>query len=62
MAALGVAVVLLLAEAAQAGKPVRIHVECFHPALGLYERLGCASAGDTGVYFLLEWHSPKAGG
>src|SRR5215470_16790499 len=30
----------LLAEAAAAQKPVRIHVEKFNPALRLYERLG----------------------
>ena len=44
----------LLDEATQAGKPVRIHVERFNPALRLYARLGFQRVGDTGVYFLLE--------
>jgi predicted GNAT family acetyltransferase len=30
----------LQSEAAAAGKPLRIHVERFNPALRLYERLG----------------------
>ncbi len=45
----------LLAEAAQVGKPVRIHVERFNPALRLYERLGFSRIGDQGVYHLMEW-------
>jgi ribosomal protein S18 acetylase RimI-like enzyme len=44
----------LLDEAKQAGKPVRIHVERFNPALRLYARLGFERVADTGVYFLLE--------
>lgn len=44
----------ILAEAGGAGKPVRIHVEKFNPALRLYERLGFQKIGDTGVYYLLE--------
>src|SRR5438034_82899 len=44
----------LLAEGDQAGKPVRIHVERFNPALRLYQRLGFQRVGDTGVYLLLE--------
>jgi GNAT superfamily N-acetyltransferase len=51
----------LLAEADRAGKPVRIHVERFNPALRLYQRLGFRHAGDTGVYFLLE-RPPGAAG
>jgi ribosomal protein S18 acetylase RimI-like enzyme len=47
------------AEAAQAGKPVRIHVEIFNPALRLYERLGFRTIEDRGVYYFMEW-SPTA--
>ncbi len=47
----------LLAEARDAGKPVRIHVERNNPALHLYERLGFNRIGDTGIYFLMEWSS-----
>ena len=45
----------LLAEAAAAGKPVRIHVERLNPARRLYERLGFAPIEDKGVYYLMEW-------
>jgi ribosomal protein S18 acetylase RimI-like enzyme len=50
----------LLAEAAAAGKPVRIHVEQMNPALRLYERLGFRRTGDGGIYLLMEW-TPPAG-
>lgn len=49
----------LMAEAAQAGKPLRIHVEKQNPALRLYERLGFRPIVDRGVYWFLEW-SPAA--
>jgi len=45
----------LLAAAAAAGKPVRIHVEKFNPALRLYNRLGFAAIADKGVYLFMEW-------
>ena len=45
----------LLAEAATAHKPVRIHVEKFNPALRLYERLGFTPIADKGVYLFMEW-------
>lgn len=45
----------LLAEASEVGKPVRIHVEHFNPALHLYERLGFSQIGDHGVYYQMEW-------
>lgn len=50
----------LLAEAAGARLPVRIHVERFNRALGLYRRLGFNQVGDTGVYYLMEWLPPPA--
>jgi len=45
----------LLAEAAAAGKPVRIHVERLNPARRLYERLGFLPVADKGVYVMMEW-------
>jgi ribosomal protein S18 acetylase RimI-like enzyme len=45
----------LTTEAAAAGKPLRIHVERFNPALRLYERLGFKLLQDEGVYYLMEW-------
>ena len=45
----------LQAEAAASGKPLRIHVERFNPALRLYERLGFRQTEDKGVYLFLEW-------
>ena len=45
----------ILAEAATAGKPVRIHVEKFNPAMRWYERLGFRAIEDKGVYVLMEW-------
>jgi ribosomal protein S18 acetylase RimI-like enzyme len=45
----------LQAEAALAGKPLRIHVERFNPALRLYDRLGFREIADRGVYLFLEW-------
>jgi GNAT superfamily N-acetyltransferase len=42
-------------EARTAGKPLRIHVERFNPALRLYERLGFRQIEDKGVYLYLEW-------
>jgi ribosomal protein S18 acetylase RimI-like enzyme len=51
----------LIEEAARAGKPLRIHVEQFNPALRLYQRLGFQTKGTNGVYFLMElW--PEAHG
>ena len=48
----------LLAEAAGAGKPVRVHVERLNPARRLYDRLGFVPIEDKGVYWLLEWRPP----
>ena len=44
----------LLAEGAEAGKKVSIHVERQNPARGLYERLGFVPVEERGVYLLLE--------
>jgi GNAT superfamily N-acetyltransferase len=44
----------LQSEAAAAGKPLRIHVERFNPALRLYERLGFRQIDDRGVYLFME--------
>ena len=49
----------VLTEAKDTGKPVRIYVERFNPALSLYERLGFSKIGDTGVYFQMEWVSQQ---
>lgn len=45
----------LLAEAAAAGTPVRLHVQRNSPALRLYHHLGFRLISDTGVYCLMEW-------
>jgi ribosomal protein S18 acetylase RimI-like enzyme len=45
----------LQSAAAAAGKPLRIHVERFNPALRLYERLGFRQIADRGVYLFMEW-------
>ncbi|HVT19106.1 MAG TPA: GNAT family N-acetyltransferase [Thermoanaerobaculia bacterium] len=45
----------LFGEATAAGKPLRIHVERFNPALRLYQRLGFTQIADQGVYLLMEW-------
>jgi len=41
-------------EAHAAGKPLRIHVERFNPALRLSQRLGFEQIEDKGVYLFLE--------
>ena len=48
----------ILDKAAQAGLPVRIHVERNNPALDLYHRLGFREIGEQGVYWLMEY-GPK---
>jgi GNAT superfamily N-acetyltransferase len=44
----------VLSEAAQAGKPVLLHVLIGSPAQRLYERLGFASIGNNGLHILME--------
>jgi ribosomal protein S18 acetylase RimI-like enzyme len=48
----------LLEEGGASGRPVRIHVERFNPALVLYEKLGFRLLEDRGVYLFLEWRRP----
>jgi len=45
----------LQAEAQASDRPLRIHVECFNPALRLYQRLGFEQIEDKGVYLFMEW-------
>jgi len=45
----------LLAEAAQSGKSVTLHVEPFNPALRLYQRLGFKTIEDLGGNLYMEW-------
>lgn len=45
----------LLDEGQASGRPVRIHVEKFNPALRLYQRLGFRAIEDQGVYLFMEW-------
>jgi GNAT superfamily N-acetyltransferase len=49
-------------EAARAGKPLRIHVERFNPALRWYQKLGFAPVADRGVYVLMEWRARTGNG
>jgi ribosomal protein S18 acetylase RimI-like enzyme len=49
----------LLAEAARAGKPFRLHVAKFNRARRLYERLGFMTLEDDGVYLFMEWSPDK---
>lgn len=46
----------VLEEAAAARKPVRIHVEFYNRAKGLYERFGFRELSENGVYILMEWN------
>lgn len=47
----------VLREAESAGLAVRIHVERYTRALGLYERLRFRPVEDRGVYLLMEWRA-----
>ena len=44
----------ILDEGRRLNLPVRIHVECFNPALRLYRRLGFQLIEDKGVYLFME--------
>jgi len=45
----------VLSEAESTDKVVRIHVERYNPAFGLYQRLGFREIDTNGVYYLMEW-------
>lgn len=47
----------LIAEARKARKPVRVYLETYNPALGLFERLGFSRTEDIGSHYLLEWRA-----
>ena len=51
----------LLAEAAQTGRQVTIHVDKFNPALRLYQRLGFRIVHDAGADWAMEWQSELVG-
>jgi ribosomal protein S18 acetylase RimI-like enzyme len=48
----------LLAEAGQAGRPVRLHVEQGNPARRFYARSGFREKENRGPYVLMEWSPP----
>ena len=50
----------LQTEAAQAGKPVMLHVDIANRARRLYERLGFAQTADGEIYVEMTWR-PRAG-
>ncbi len=50
------------AEAAQAGKPMRLSVLKNSRAIGWYQRLGFAKTAEAGFYDQMEWRAPAAGG
>ena len=47
----------LMAEAAETGRQVTIHVDKFNPALRLYQRLGFQIIQDAGADWRMEWRS-----
>lgn len=47
----------VLSEAAEAGKPVRIHVEHNNPAHSLYRRHGFVAVQEHGAHILMEWQT-----
>jgi GNAT superfamily N-acetyltransferase len=51
----------LLTEAGAMGKPVRLRVLKSSRAVRLYERLGFAVVGDSGVHLAMEWRRPGPG-
>jgi ribosomal protein S18 acetylase RimI-like enzyme len=49
----------LMAEAAEKGLPLCLHVDKANPALRLYQRLGFAIVKDTGTHFEMIWDGSK---
>lgn len=49
----------ILAEGAERGLPVSIHVESENPALRLYQRLGFRHVDTNGVYHLMRWEPDR---
>jgi ribosomal protein S18 acetylase RimI-like enzyme len=49
----------VLDEAAETGKPIRLHVESFNRALRLYERLGFRPVGINGIHLEMQWALPN---
>jgi ribosomal protein S18 acetylase RimI-like enzyme len=45
----------LMAEAAESSRPLRIYVETFNRALGLFERLGFERADQKDFHCLMQW-------
>ena len=50
----------LIAEAANAGKPIRLHVVSSNSAKRLYERLGFCQVGGDAAYLEMRWVPPAA--
>jgi ribosomal protein S18 acetylase RimI-like enzyme len=48
----------LMTEASQSGRPLRLHVETFNPALRLYQRLNFRPTREMGIYLEMEWNKP----
>ncbi len=48
-------VIRLQAEAAEKGKPARLHVLKINPAVGLYKRLKFRIIAETGNHYIMQW-------
>jgi ribosomal protein S18 acetylase RimI-like enzyme len=47
-------------ESAERQQPLRLQVIRFNRAVNLFERLGFATASETGTHFQMEWKQPKS--
>ncbi len=52
---------MLLAEAADTGRPIRLHVLLTNPARRLYDRAGFVSLGHDGIRETMEWRAQGPG-